>query len=165
MVLTTRQYCPLFPNEQWSPKKTPKISFYSSILFCIPEQVCCNPSHYLLRVQLLISPTFPMALPARSRRHQSPEGTGGGAAAASSYSRADAARSSSQAELPAAHSPPGRARTVPQGTFPKAGGSREKRERLAHLGLISMGNQAEDGMETFILFNSSHLHSCTDEKA
>lgn len=120
MVSTTRRYYLLFPSEHWSPKKPPKISFYCRFLFCIPEQVCCNTSQYLLRVQLLISQTFPMALPARLCRHQTPEGRRRWCGAASKLQlRTDSAPSRAQ--------PPWQAqRTVPQATFPKAVGSRGK---------------------------------------
>lgn len=121
-------------------QKNPKILFYSRFLFCISEQVCCNTSQYLLRVQLLISQTFPMVLPARSRRHQTPEGRRRRCccclqATPGLIQHGATARLSFQP----AHGPRDRqSRAGPPATSPKVVGKRENRKQPAHLGLISI---------------------------
>lgn len=111
----------LSPFSQWTMElKKPQTSRLTVGFCSVPRTGMLQ--YFSLRVQLLISQTFPMALPARSRRHRTPEG--------SSCTRADPARSSSQEQLQPAHSP-WHGCNAPQETSPKAAGSRETREQTA----------------------------------
>lgn len=148
MVLTTRQYYPLFPSEHWWPKKPQKSHF--TIGFCSVCQkryvtillTTCyvysslSPKPFRWLCQLICADT------------KCPRAGGGGAAAASKLHpgwsgmelHTGWALSRCRASVTG--------RTVPQATFPKVVGSREKREQTAGSPGPHFHRKQGDGMET-----------------
>lgn len=94
----------LFTFSHWTMESKKPQKSRLTVGFCsVPRTGMLQ--YFSLRVQLLISQTFPMALPARSRRHRTPEGSSG----PRGFQRAAPARSGSSR-----HTAPDTAATAPQ---------------------------------------------------
>lgn len=156
MVSTTRQYYLLFPSEHWSPNKIQKSRF--TLGFCSVSQnryaaillsTCyvyssLSPKPFRWLCQLVYADT------------KRPRAGGGGSAVASKLQL----RTGS---APSRHTAPGTGTELSHKQLSQKlwEAGKNGNRQLAHLGLISIGNKAEDGMETSretLFYLISHIY-------